>query len=202
MCVCLAEFKLPSPTNETMIVCGQTLEHVHVYTIKAEDIQAALGQLTQSCTSAVLRIQEGVGVLSRPAQISNSGCGKQGLSISLVGELSFTSAGVPSTRLKLQGNHIGINNATVCMQGIVLQDGVGASGVCWDGLGRVRACVHACVCAHACVHMRARVHMRACVHMGACTWVRAHACVQACVHDCICVCVKPESVHQVAPSQF
>lgn len=135
-----------------MILCGQT-QNVHVYMIKAEDIQPALGHLTHSCTSAVLRIQEGVGVLSRPARSSDSECGKQGLSISLVGELSFTSAGVPLTRLKLQGNHIGINNAAVCMQGIVLQDGVGASGVCCAVAGCMRVCMRACVHMHACTCM-------------------------------------------------
>ena len=122
----VAEFKLPSPTNETVTVCGQA-QRAKVYTIDAEDIQPTIEQLTRNCISGVIRINAGVGIL-RGSVISGRECGPLGLFISLVGKTSAIST-LPSTRLVLGGRNIAITyGATVCMQDVTLQEGRAPSG--------------------------------------------------------------------------
>ena len=107
-------------------ICGQ-MQRLPVYTIDIEDTQLALWQLVHKCISAVLRLRRGVGFLSVPARIFSDQCGTRGLSISLLGEPS-TSA-VPLTKLVLHGNNIAVGfGAAVCMQDILLQNGMSRQG--------------------------------------------------------------------------
>ena len=123
----VADFKLPSPTHETLTLCGEK-QRALVYTINAEDVKPALQQLTRDCISgAVLRLHDRLGML-HGSQISGHECGTQGLSISLVGKPSTTST-APSTRLVLRGRNIAISyGASVCIQDIILQGGRAESG--------------------------------------------------------------------------
>ena len=126
MCTCCAEFALPSAEDEMVSICGQ-MQRLPVYTIDIEDTQLALWQLVHKCISAVLRLRRGVGFLSAPARIFSDKCGTRGLSISLLGEPS-TSA-VPLTKLVLHGNNIAVGfGAAVCMQDILLQNGMSSQG--------------------------------------------------------------------------